>query len=105
MKRPCVDILASKPNGTLYVGVTSKLIHRVWQHRNEELEGFTKRYSVHLLVYYEFHADMRTAIWREKCIKHWHRQWKVELIERTNPRWVDLYPALVPGVGPPLSRG
>ena len=89
MKLPCVYILASKRNGTLYVGVTSNLIQRVWQHRNDQVEGFTKRYKVHTLVWYEQHETMESAIAREKAIKEWQRAWKLELIEAANPGWQD----------------
>jgi len=89
-KRPVVYILASKRNGTLYVGVTSDLSIRVWQHKNDQVEGFTKKYGVHTLVYYEWHDDMRSAIIREKQIKKWNRSWKLELIESVNPEWRDL---------------
>jgi putative endonuclease len=105
MLQPCVYLLASKRNGTLYVGVTSDLVQRIWQHRTDRIDGFTKHYSVHLLVYFEFHACMLEAIVREKLVKRWRRQWKLELIERANPDWLDLYPTIVPGAGPPLSRG
>ncbi len=86
-----VYILASKRNGTLYTGVTSDLIKRVWQHKNNALEGFTKKYHVHNLVYYEKHEVAESAIRREKRLKFWKRQWKVELIEKENPLWSDLY--------------
>lgn len=89
--QPCVYILASKKNGTLYVGVTSDLIKRVWQHKNDLLDGFTKKYSVHHLVYYELHATMASAISREKNIKEWKRAWKLALIEKDNSEWRDLY--------------
>ncbi len=91
MKQPCVYMLASKPNGTLYIGVTSNLPQRVWQHKSDLVEGFTRRYGVHTLVWYEVHETMETAILREKTIKEWKRQWKRELIEATNPEWRDLY--------------
>ena len=94
-KQPCVYILASDRNGTLYVGVTSDLIKRVWEHKNDLVPGFTKRYSVHELVWYELHDSMESAIAREKAIKEWKRQWKLELIERENPEWKDLYPGLL----------
>ena len=90
MKRPCVYILASKRNGTLYVGVTADLARRIWEHRHGEVDGFTKRYSVHHLVYAEFHDAMPDAITREKQIKKWRRAWKIELVERENPTWRDL---------------
>ncbi len=95
MKQPCVYMLASGWNGTLYVGVTSNLIARAWQHRNDEVPGFTKRYRVHDLVWYERHEDMMVAIEREKTIKGWKRSWKVALIEAGNPNWCDLYPELI----------
>ena len=91
MKQPCVYILTSKRNGTLYVGVTSNLAQRVWQHKNDLAEGFTKRYGVHTLVWYEGHDTMASAIAREKALKEWQRSWKLELIEKDNPKWRDLY--------------
>ena len=94
MKQPCVYILASKRNGTLYVGVTSDLIQRVWQHKNDLVDGFTKRYGVHNLVWYETCADMIAAIAREKAIKEWQRAWKIRLIQEANPEWKDLYDEL-----------
>jgi len=90
-KRPAVYILASKRNGTLYTGVTTKLRQRIWEHKNDVADGFTKRYGVHTLVYCEFLADIRAAIVREKQIKKWNRAWKLELIEKDNPEWRDLY--------------
>jgi putative endonuclease len=90
-----VYMLASGLNGTLYVGVTSDLVKRVWQHREGLAEGFTKRYGVKMLVWYEIHADIMEAIRREKQIKKWDRSWKVELIQKTNPRWRDLYADMV----------
>ena len=95
MKQPCVYILASKRNGTLYVGVTSNLVQRIWQHRNDEVEGFTQKYKVHTLVWYEVHETMESAIAREKAIKEWQRAWKLELIEAANPDWADLFGELV----------
>ncbi len=83
-KHPAVYILASKRNGTLYIGVTSNLVKRVWEHKNDMVEGFTKRYGVHLLVWYEIHENMESALTREKRLKSWKRKWKVELIERQN---------------------
>ena len=94
-KQPTVYLLSSKRNGTLYVGVTSNLVKRVWEHRNNLVEGFTKRYGVHQLVWYELHASMDSAIKREKRLKDWKREWKVHLIESTNPNWEDLYPMIV----------
>jgi putative endonuclease len=90
VKRPCVYILASGRNGTLYIGVTSDLACRIWVHQAELAEGFTKRYRVHHLVYVEFYETMTGAITREKRIKKWRRAWKLELIERVNPLWCDL---------------
>jgi len=89
-KQPAVYILASKRNGTLYVGVTGDLRKRVWEHKNDLADGFTKRYCVHTLVYYEIHQEMRAAITREKQLKKWRRAWKIALIERQNPHWRDL---------------
>jgi putative endonuclease len=94
-KEPCVYILASKKNGTLYTGVTSDLINRVWEHKNDVIDGFTKKYQVHVLVYFEFHDTMLDAITREKQIKKWRRQWKVDLIETDNPHWRDLWDDIV----------
>ncbi len=91
MKQPCVYILANECRGTLYIGVTSDLLRRVWQHKNGSAEGFTERYGVHTLVWYESHETMRSAIVREKSIKNWRRVWKLELIEEDNPTWRDLY--------------
>jgi putative endonuclease len=90
-KRPCVYILASRRNGTLYVGVTSDLGGRVWQHRSDAAGGFTRDHHVYRLVFAEFHETMADAILREKRIKKWRRAWKLELIEGQNPRWADLY--------------
>jgi putative endonuclease len=86
--------MASKRNGTLYVGVTSDLMGRVWQHRENVVAGFTKRHGIHTLVWYEVHETMESAITREKSIKAWKRAWKLELIETSNPSWVDLYESL-----------
>ena len=91
IKRPVVYILASKRNGTLYVGVTSDLVKRVWEHKQDIVAGFTQTYRVHDLVYFEQHDDIRLAIQREKQIKKWSRAWKIELIEKTNPAWQDLW--------------
>ncbi|RAO75236.1 GIY-YIG nuclease family protein [Dyella jiangningensis] len=93
-RRPCVYILASGRNGTLYVGVTSDLVKRVWQHRNEVTKGFTSQHHVYNLVWYELHETMESAILREKRLKDWKRVWKLRLIEGENPEWVDLYPTL-----------
>jgi putative endonuclease len=94
-KLPCVYILASRRNGTLYVGVTSDVIKRVWEHKNDVVEGFTRKYGVHTLVWYELHESMEAAITREKRIKEWKRQWKIDLIETSNPEWRDLYASLL----------
>jgi len=94
-KQPAVYILASRRNGTLYTGVTSSLAERIWQHKNDVTEGFTKRHGVHLLVWYELYDTMESAIRREKAIKEWKREWKLELIEKTNPTWRDLYVSIV----------
>ncbi|MCR6656469.1 MAG: GIY-YIG nuclease family protein [Opitutus sp.] len=91
-----VYILASRIGGTLYIGVTSRLMERVWEHREGVVEGFTRRYGVHRLVWYEEHATAEYAIRREKQLKEWHRAWKIRLIEETNPNWDDLYPGLWP---------
>ena len=93
-KQPAVYILASDRNGTLYIGVTADLAKRIAQHRGS-LAGFTHRYAVHALVYYELHSDMPTAIARETQLKRWNRRWKVRLIARGNPNWRDLYADLV----------
>lgn len=90
-RQPAVYILASKRNGTLYTGVTSDLVKRVWQHRNNMADGFTRKYSVHTLVYYELADDMTTAIAREKQIKGGSRAQKLAMIESMNPGWLDLY--------------
>lgn len=88
-------MLASKRNGTLYAGVTSDLLKRVWEHKNDLIDGFTKKYRIHHLVWFEVHEDMHAAIIREKNIKAWKRAWKIELIEEANPEWIDLYNGLV----------
>ncbi|EGW20051.1 Excinuclease ABC C subunit domain protein [Methylobacter tundripaludum SV96] len=93
-KQPCVYILASRPNGTLYIGVTSNLIGRVYQHRQNLIAGFTQRYNVHNLVWYEPHEQLESAILREKQLKNWSRVAKKRLIELTNPQWHDLSPDL-----------
>ena len=87
-------ILASKRNGTLYVGVTSDLVKRVYQHRNQLVEGFTSKYQVHQLVYFEQHLDVLSAIQREKRLKEWQRKWKLALIEKHNSKWRYLYPEI-----------
>ncbi|GAB6140967.1 GIY-YIG nuclease family protein [Methylosoma difficile] len=101
-KQPCVYILASGVNGTLYVGVTSNLIGRVYQHRENLVEGFTSRYGVHNLVWYEVHEQMESAILREKQIKKWSRVAKKRLIELGNPTWQDLWNSLT---SPSLASG
>ena len=91
----CVYILAGDRNGTLYVGVTSDPVKRVWQHQNDQVDGFTSKYGVHKLVWYEMCEDIAVAIAREKQIKKWNRQWKIKLIETTNPYWNDLYESII----------
>jgi putative endonuclease len=95
MRQPCVYILASQRNGTLYTGVTSDLIKRVWEHKNDQAEGFAYKYRVHRLVYFEQHEDMNAAITREKQIKKWKRACQLRLIEERNPGWIDLYETLI----------
>ncbi|HSW47539.1 MAG TPA: GIY-YIG nuclease family protein [Candidatus Saccharimonadales bacterium] len=94
-KQYYVYILASKRNGTLYIGVTNDLIKRIYQHKNNFVEGFTKRYNIHTLVYYEITKDINEAMLREKQMKKWNREWKIDLIEKTNREWKDLYPELL----------
>ncbi|MCJ7813841.1 MAG: GIY-YIG nuclease family protein [Candidatus Atribacteria bacterium] len=84
-------MLANKRNGTLYIGVTSNLVKRVCEHKNNIIEGFTKKYNIHKLVYYEITDDIESAIRREKQLKKWNRKWKLNLIENSNPEWIDLY--------------
>ena len=96
-RSPCVYITASKSYGTLYIGVTSNIVQRVWQHKDGEIDGFTKRYGVKRLVYVELHETMEAAIAREKQLKKWDRAWKIALIERENPEWRDLYDGLFGG--------
>lgn len=93
-KRYFVYLLAGRRNGTLYVGVTSDLLRRVWEHRSGFVDGFTKRYGVHDLVWFETHASAEAAITREKQIKRWNRAWKIRLIEAANPYWHDLFGSL-----------
>ena len=88
---PCVYILANKRNGTLYIGVTSDLVGRAWRHKSGIEDGFTHRYGVASLVWYERHENMESAIAREKTLKKWNRSWKIRLIEESNPSWRDLY--------------
>jgi putative endonuclease len=93
---PYVYLLASKPYGTLYVGSTSDLLRRVWEHKNRVVPGFTAKYGVDRLVGFESHETMEAVKLRERQIKEWKRVWKIELIERDNPHWIDLYPSLTP---------
>ncbi len=93
-KQPCVYILANKRNGTLYVGVTSDLPKRIWEHKSKVVEGFTKKYRVDKLVWYEIDHTMESAIQRENTIKKWRREWKLRIIEEMNPEWKDLYEEL-----------
>ncbi len=95
MKQPCVYVMASERNGTLYIGTTSNLAQRVWQHKSDIAEGFTKRYGIHTLVWYESYADMLSAIARERDLKEWKRAWKLALIEASNPSWRDLYEGVI----------
>jgi putative endonuclease len=90
-----VYILANNRNGTLYTGVTEDLIKRVYEHKNNLVEGFTKKYHIHMLVYYEQHGNIESAITREKRLKKWNRKWKLELIEKDNPQWRDLYEDII----------
>ncbi len=103
-RQPCVYILASERYGTVYVGVTSNLVGRISQHRSGLTPGFSSRYTVHRLVHYEMFGEMEPAILREKQLKNWHRQWKINLINEGNPPWADLavglgLPPLAPGMG------
>ncbi len=104
-----VYILASGRNGTLYTGVTNDLVRRVWEHKQKVVPGFTKRYGVDRLVWFEASESIDAAIAREKQIKHWNRQWRIDLFRDSNPNWDDLYPGLTIqrelGVGSPLARG
>lgn len=93
-RTPCVYILASRERGTLYIGVTSDLPRRMWQHRTGQVAGFTRQYTVTRLVWFEVHQEMLAAIAREKRLKAWKRAWKIELVESSNPGWVDLYPEI-----------
>ena len=96
MERPaCVYILTNKPFGTLYIGVTSDLLQRSWQHKNKFYDGFSKKYGLHKLVYYEIHDSIVTAILREKQMKKWKRNWKLRQIMDVNPEWNDLYNEIV----------
>ena len=95
VKQPTVYILANQRNGTLYIGVTSDLIKRVWQHREGLVDGFTKQHQVKMLVWYEQHETMESAICKEKAMKKWKRQWKLTTIEKNNPRWTDLWDTII----------
>lgn len=95
MKNPAVYMLASKKNGTLYIGVTSDLVKRIWQHKNHIVSGFTEQHQVNRLVYFGQLDDMESAIMREKALKKWQRAWKIRLIEKTNPDWLDLYDEII----------
>ena len=103
MKAPAVYILASERNGTLYIGVTSDLIKRMWQHKESLAEGFTKQYGVKMLVWYEQHETMESALAKEKAMKKWLRKWKLATIEKTNPDWRDLWPEILGAVVPAPS--
>ncbi len=94
-RQPIVYIVANKRNGTLYIGVTSNIVKRVWEHKNKVFEGFTKQHNVNILVYYELHQTMENAITREKKVKKWNRKWKLDLIEKENPDWIDLYDKII----------
>ena len=104
MKSYYVYILASKQNGTLYIGLTNNLIKRVYEHKHNLIAGFTKKYRIHILLYYELFENIESAITREKQLKKWNRDWKLELIEKENPRWMDLYNKLV-NAGFPIKSG
>jgi putative endonuclease len=95
MEQYYVYIMSSKQNGTLYVGVTSDLVKRVFEHKQNLVEGFTKKYHVHDLVYYEVHKEIKNALTREKQIKKWNRDWKLRIIEEMNPEWKDLYDSII----------
>ena len=90
-KSPAIYILTNKPQGTLYIGVTSNLIQRIWQHKNHQAAGFSARYNLNNLVYFEMVEDMYSALSREKQLKNWQRAWKIQLIEQSNPQWRDLW--------------
>lgn len=90
-------MLASKKDGVLYIGVTSNIVKRIWEHKNNSVKGFTQKYNVHHLVWFELHEDMDSAIAHEKRLKNWQRDWKVTLIEKGNPEWLDLYSGILHG--------
>ena len=94
-KQPCVYILSNQKNGTLYVGVSSNLIQRIYQHKQKLVDGFSKKYGLDLLVWYEQHESMYEAIKKEKALKKWNREWKIRLIEEENPQWLDLYGSII----------
>ncbi len=94
-KQPAVYILTSKRIGTLYIGVSSNLIQRLWQHRNKQTDGFSQKYNVKKLVYFELHKEIGQAILREKQLKKWNRKWKLRLIEKHNPQWIDLWEQII----------
>lgn len=94
MNTSYVYIVTNDRNGTLYIGVTNNLIKRIWEHKSKLIKGFTTKYNIDKLVYYEQHPDINTAIHREKRLKEWHRKWKINLIEKTNPYWQDLFDQL-----------
>ena len=104
-KQPAVYILASARNGTHYIGVTSDLVKRIWQHRSHCVPGFTETNGVDLLVFFEMHVSMEEAIVREKRLKKWERLWKLRLIEERNPQWRDLWTDIIGSTGSPPSRG
>lgn len=95
IKQPAVYIITNKQSGTLYIGVTSNLIKRIWEHKNNFVSGFSKQHKLHRLVYFEAHFNMYSAITREKSMKRWKRNWKIELIEKLNPEWRDLYNEII----------
>ncbi|HEX5340253.1 MAG TPA: GIY-YIG nuclease family protein [Gammaproteobacteria bacterium] len=95
IRQPCVYILASQRNGTLYIGVTSNLVKRIWEHKTDSAAGFTREYGVHMLMWYEQCETMEAAIHREKTLKAWKRTWKLRLIEESNPEWQDLYESII----------
>ena len=100
-----VYILASRRNGTLYVGVSNDIIRHTWEHKNESIEGFTKKHGIHILVYYEIYEDINAAIAREKRLKRWNRAWKTKLIEKNNSGWNDLYERLIGETALPAIPG
>ncbi len=100
-----VYIVASRRNGTLYTGVTNDVMRRTWEHKSELVDGFTKKHGVHILVWYELHSDINEAISREKKLKHWKRAWKIELIEKQNSGWNDLYDRLIGEISLPDLPG